>query len=85
MAELVALTFDADVAAVLAADQAARLAAGTLISGLVRATQADGAPAVLMAAIGQVKITAHRNGLTDALLDDELRHDATQQRQRAIR
>lgn len=85
MAELIPLPIDADVAAVLASDQATRLISGALVSGLVRATQADGAPNVLMAAIGQVKITAHRNGLTDALLDDELRHDAAQQRQSAVR
>ena len=84
MAELVPLPIDADVAASLA-DQDSRRFAGGLVSAMLRAGRASDPRAALLTAIGQIKVAAHRNGLTDALLDDELRHNAAALRRVAIR
>ncbi len=39
----------------------------------------------LMDAIGRLKVIAHRNGLTDAVLDEELRYSAQEEREGGIR
>lgn len=38
-----------------------------------------------MAAIGRLKVVAYRNGLTDAVLDEELRYSAQEEREGGIR
>ncbi len=43
------------------------------------------ARAALMTAIGELKVTAYRNGLTDTVLDEELRYRAYEERQGGIR
>lgn len=49
------------------------------------AAPASSPAADLMAAIGRLKVVAYRNGLTDAVLDEELRYSAQEEREGGIR
>ena len=84
MTELVPVPIDADVAAALQ-DDTVRAMTGALVSTLLRARLATDPAGTLMLAIGRLKTSAHRNGLTDTLLKDELRHSATALRQGTLR
>ena len=80
MTEMVPLPIDSDVAVALQ-DDAVCAMTGALVSTLLRARLATDPAGTLMLAIGQLKTSAHRNGLTDALLEDDLRHSAAALRQ----
>lgn len=81
---MVDIPVDADVAPVLG-DDATRAGLGALISAMLRARQAADPRTALMQAIGELKVTSHRNGLTDAVLEEELRAFATEERLGGIR
>lgn len=78
------LPIDADVAPALA-DAATRTELGAMVSAILRARVASDPRMALMQAIGELKVTAHRNGLTEVVLDEELRYFATEERQGGIR
>lgn len=78
------LPIDADVMPALA-NAATRTELGAVVSAMLRARAASDARIALMQAIGELKVTAHRNGLTEIVLDEELRYFATEERQGGIR
>ena len=78
------LPIDADVMPALA-NAATRTELGAMVSAMLRARAASDARIALMQAIGELKVTAHRNGLTEIVLDEELRYFATEERQGGIR
>lgn len=78
------LPIDADVMPALA-NAATRTELGAMVSAMLRARAASDARIALMQAIGELKVTAHRNGLTGIVLDEELRYFATEERQGGIR
>lgn len=49
------------------------------------AAPASSPAADFMAAVGRLKVVAYRNGLTDAVLDEELRYSAQEEREGGIR
>ena len=81
---MVDVPIDADVASALQ-DEAARAELGTMVSAMLRARLASDSRSALMQAIGQLKVIAHRNGLTEAVLDEEMRYLASEERQGGIR
>ncbi len=78
------LPIDVDVVPALA-DAATRNELGAMVSAMLRARAASDPRMTLMQAIGELKVTAHRNGLTEVVLDEELRYFATEERQGGIR
>ena len=78
------LPIDADVVPTLA-DDAIRAELGAMVSAMLRARTASDPRTALMQAIGELKVTAYRNGLTEIVLDEELRCFATEERQGGIR
>ena len=81
---MVDLPVDADVAPALD-DGATRVALGALVSAMLRGRQAAEPRMALMDAIGALKVMAHRNGLTDVVLDEELRYRAQEEWQGGVR
>ena len=78
------LPIDADVATALD-DGATRAVLGAFVSAMLRGRHPAEPRAALMDAIGALKVTAHRNGLTDLVLNEELRYRALEERQGGIR